>query len=305
MSRKITDAEFRKRLLKPLDEMKNEEVSPSKGINKKSESNKLEGPSTLSKYASNPTGKGSAYVANRSAIKQGLNMTFIKLLREHRKVFVAMPYTYPNGDLLYWVKVPSEFYNDNKITYDVLFLIEYDKNVERKNRTMRVYSNSPSFIFTYAYVYNKHDLLIPQLKSKLPVQALTTPPEVRNPIQSFGYEKSTYIATMYLLDGKCLTDEYVNRYARNINSMNEPQVLSRVANPDTLLAIYQHAQYERRKTHRKEKTAQQNADAAKRKKEYIESQKKVIPKKGFIVQRSPRSKITARTAQRNLLNKKK
>ena len=38
-----------------------------------------------------------------------------------------MPFIYPNGDLLYYVKVPSEDYKNNKISYDVLFLIKYDK----------------------------------------------------------------------------------------------------------------------------------------------------------------------------------
>jgi len=44
---------------------------------------------TVNKYISNPTGKGSAYVAKRSAIKNGLNLIYIKLLREHRREFYA------------------------------------------------------------------------------------------------------------------------------------------------------------------------------------------------------------------------
>jgi len=176
---------------------------------------------TLNKYISNPTGKGSAYVAKRSAIKSGLNLIYIKLLREHRKEFYAQPYIYGNGDILYYVKVPSEFYNDNKITYDVLFLIKYDKQLERKNRQVYFYSNSPSFIFTYCYVYNKHDLLIDKLKNKLPNEALTMPPDIRNPIQSLGFEKSTYVAALYLIQGGCLSDAYINRFGKTMTDFTE------------------------------------------------------------------------------------
>lgn len=302
----ISDAEFRARLLKPLDKIHNEAATAADQIYQEPEKVKSDkDPNTLNKYVSNPTGKGSGYVANRAMIKNGLNLTFIKLLREHRKAFIAMPYVYGNGDILYWVKVPSEFYSDNKITYDVLFLLKYDKNRERKNREMTVYSNSPSFIFTYCYVYNKHGLIIPKLKSKLPREALTMPPEVRNPIQSFGFEKSTYIAARYLLDGKCLSDEYINRFSKPLNELSEKTVFNKIADPEVLLSIYQHAQYEKRKTHKKEISAEQKAKREEQKKNYVETQKKITPRSGFIVQRSPRAKITARKAQRSLMNDKK
>ena len=70
---------------------------------------------TLRQYIDNPSGKGSAYLAKRATIKQGLNMTFIKLLREYKRAFTATPYIYDTGDILYHVTVPSEFYKTNKI----------------------------------------------------------------------------------------------------------------------------------------------------------------------------------------------
>lgn len=193
MNAKEFEKEFRERLLKPLEEIHANNIlnEAEKNLDQKDYNNDF---MTLTKYTSNPTGKGSAYVANRAAIKNGLNMIFIKLLREHRKEFYAVPYIYGNGDILYYIKVPSEDYDINKISYDVLFLLKYDKNLKRANRHMFLYSNSPSFIFTYCYVYNKHGLLIDKLKSKLPIEALTKPPVVRNPIESLGYDKSTYIA---------------------------------------------------------------------------------------------------------------
>ena len=299
----ISDEEFRRRLLKPLDELRsiklNNEMAKTPEVPKEPASG-----ITLSSYVSNPTGKGSAYVANRSAIKNGLNMTFIKLLREHRKQFYCIPYTYENGDILFYVKVPSEFYDDNKISYDVLFKMTYDQRLDRKNRDMKIYSNSPSFIYTYCYVYNRANFIIEMLKSKLPTEALMQAPIVRNPIGSFGYEKSTYIAARYLLDGGCLSDSYINLYGKIMTPQLEAELLKKIADPELLVAVYQHAQYQKRKTHLKELTANEKAKRDARNKQYAEEQKRIIPKKGFIVHKSPRSRITARKAQKALANEK-
>ena len=99
---------------------------------------------------------------------------------------------------------------------------------------MFLYSNSPSFIYTYCYVYNQKGLLIDKLKSKLPQMALTKFPEVRNPIGSLGYEKSTYIAARYLIDGKCLSDEYVNRYSKTMTILLRARHLPRLLTQNCL-----------------------------------------------------------------------
>ena len=50
----------------------------------------------------------------------------------------------------------------------------------------------------------------------MPSEVLTRAPEIRNPIQSLGYEKSTYIAARYLVDGHCLADDYIARFGKKI-----------------------------------------------------------------------------------------
>ena len=103
----ISDEELRKKLLKPLDEIraKRREAGDNTPIASSQSPKDAKDDMSLMKYVSNPTRKGSAYVANRSAIKQGLNMTYIKLLRNFRRAFYAVPYIYPNGDILFYVKV--------------------------------------------------------------------------------------------------------------------------------------------------------------------------------------------------------
>lgn len=254
---------------------------------------------TLRQYIDNPSGKGTAYLANRGAIKQALNLTFIKLLRESRKAFSATPYIYDNGDLLYHVKVPSEFYKTNGITYDVLFLLEHS-SARRALRNITIFSNCPSFVYTYCYVYNKKGLLIDDFKDKLPDIALNTAPVIRNPIESMGYEKSTYIAARYLMDGFCLNDTYVNRYAKRMTDANQTKLEKLIADPETLVAIYQHAAYQQRKTHRKPlDTNTKAARDAMVQKHRAKSKKEAS---GRIFARPARSKITARKAKKSLLN---
>ena len=254
---------------------------------------------TLRQYIDNPSGKGTAYLANRGAIKQALNLTFIKLLRESRKAFSATPYIYDNGDLLYHVKVPSEFYKTIGITYDVLFLLEHS-SARRALRNITIFSNCPSFVYTYCYVYNKKGLLIDDFKDKLPDIALNTAPVIRNPIESMGYEKSTYIAARYLMDGFCLNDTYVNRYAKRMTDANQSKLEKLIADPETLVAIYQHAAYQQRKTHRKPlDTNTKAARDAMVQKHRAKSKKEA---NGRIFARPARSKITARKAKKSLLN---
>ena len=295
----ISNEELGARLLKPLTERNSNSVN---GIKRNPGSLN----ESIASYIANPTGKGSAYVANRSVIKQGLNLTFIKLLREYRRHFYAVPYLYPNGDMLYLVKVPSEDYKNNKISYDVIFFIKYDANLRRQNRDIEVYSNCPSFVFTYAYVYNKKGLFFSKLRDKMPSEALNTPPEVRNPIQSLGFEKSTYIAARYLVDGHCLSDDYVARFKKMLSATEEQKLFSQVADPDVILAVYQHAKYQQAKNHRKQLSKNEQNKRDKRNRDFAKEQKKNRPNAGgFIFHHSPQSKITARKAKRSLLNDKK
>jgi len=260
---------------------------------------------SIRQYVDNPSGRGSAFLAKRATIKQGMNMTFIKLLQKHRQQFFAVPYIYPNGDVLFHVKVPSEDYSNNKIVYDVLFRLYKDEGNRYALWKMKLFSNSPAFLFTYAYVYYHSDLIVsdPNFVSKLPQIALTTPPEVRNPIESLGYEKSTYIAARYLLDGFILNDSYINRFGLRMNPIEEARLLSAVADPRLLVQLYAHAKDLQVKNRRKpvNQTAQQARE--KMKQQYIKKERANKPKKtGFIFKRAPQSKITPKQAKRKLMN---
>lgn len=301
----ISDDEFKKRLLAPLNERTYsgvEGIHPVVHHDTGIKQNSGIITESIASYIANPTGKGSAYLAKRATIKQGLNLTFIKLLQKYRRHFYATPYIYSSGDILFWVKVPSEDYEHNKIAYDVMFFIKYNKNVKLVNRDIEVYSNCPSFVFTYCYVYNQRGLFLSKLRDKMPSEVLTRAPEIRNPIQSLGYEKSTYIAARYLVDGHCLADDYIARFGKKIDQYIESNIFREVADPETIIAVYQHARYKFAKSHRKKLTKNEIRRRDKMSSKYVTQQKKIEPKGGFIFHKAPRAKITARKAKRNLLN---
>jgi len=250
----------------------------------------------------NPTGKGSAFLAKRKMIKQSLSIEFIKLLREFRREFYAIPYVLENGNIFFHVKIPSEFFKENRISYDVLFEIENDPRKRLSNRNCKFFSNSPSFLFTYAYVFNKKSIIINNFKSILPIQCLTVPPIERNPVETLGYEKSITMAAYYLINGFCLNDAYIRKFQKKGTQENLRALYRRIADPEVLLTVYQHVQYKSRKTHRKHLNKNTEKKRERISNEYRRKKKETSPKKPFIFSRQPRSKITARKAKRSLLN---
>ena len=259
---------------------------------------------SLRQYMENPTGKGTAFVAKRALIRQGMTQTFIYLLRNYRKAFYAIPYILDNGNLLYHVKVPSEEYKDNHISYDVFFELEKNDLRRRAQQDIKMFSNCPSFIFSYCYVYNTKGLIIDRLKSHLPSEALTQPPKVRNPEMQMGFEKSTWIAACYLIQGGCLTDLYISKFGQKLHAAEEARVFSGIADFNTIMAVYQKAAWEARKSHRKERnraTRERQQEAVDRYKKHQRENK--VKGVGFL-RRAPRSVITAKKAQKPIKNKK-
>ena len=104
------------------------------------------------------------------------------------------------------VKIPSESnteYKSDKIFYDVIIELSppnksYLNNESVRDYDVRVYSNCPSFTYTFTYVYYKKDALIKMPKGAYTRKALSKAPKVRNSLLLFGIEKTLWFAICYI-----------------------------------------------------------------------------------------------------------
>jgi len=109
------------------------------------------------------------------------------------------------------MRIPSESPYCTKIWYDVVFefypLSDSDITAGTlKNYGVKAYSNYPPFLFSFTYVYNKHNLLIPWLKTKCSKKALFDAPVKTNPHQVLGSDIKMWFA-MYHIKMIGLTDK--------------------------------------------------------------------------------------------------
>ena len=121
------------------------------------------------------------------------NITTVDAIKEKDNYFIL-------------VKVPSESnteYKSDKIFYDVIIELSppnksYLNNESVRDYDVRVYSNCPSFTYTFTYVYYKKDALIKMPKGAYTRKALSKAPRVRNPLLLFGIEKTLWFAICYI-----------------------------------------------------------------------------------------------------------
>ena len=89
--------------------------------------------------------------------------------------------------------VVVKFFTDNK---------KVESDAHLRNYYLQFFSNSPSFIYKYAYLYNKNKYLIEALYNKLDADYINTPPNISNEKMKMSYDKSLYCACRYLADTK-------------------------------------------------------------------------------------------------------
>lgn len=110
------------------------------------------------------------------------------------------------GDSYYFhLKIPSESHKDRDYSYDVVIRFFTDDPVAINqpnliNYYIQFFSNSPSFIYQYAYVYKKKGYLIEELFNKLDSEYEDKPPKKTNPNQVVSYDKSIYFAVRFLYE---------------------------------------------------------------------------------------------------------
>lgn len=192
---------------------------------------------TLNEFLDNPIGKGDASV-NTAVIKSALDVkyrSYTDASTGKKKIINLKIYRQPMKDI-YWIvmTIPSETERTN--SYDVVYKFINPKPMNRTSLSIskfdiQIFANSPSFAYTYSYVYNKHGLLIPELSSKLGRKFTSTAPDTRNRNQIILYDKYVYFGARYILDSKVLNrmvadaksspydEKYLQSHIRTLNNI--------------------------------------------------------------------------------------
>lgn len=170
-------------------------------------------------YIANPSGRGSAVTVNRDNLKityqNELNSLESRLGKITYEIFKGGPTAKP----IYYFKfkIPSNstkgFYNDVVIE----LTSNSDDNTNIKNirkYTVKFFANDSNFMYTYAYTYKTHGVLIADLEKKLPFRCINQKPTMRNPDNAMGYNKNIYYSYLVMERDGLFEKDTINRICK-------------------------------------------------------------------------------------------
>ena len=96
------------------------------------------------------------------------------------------------------LNIPSESCGTQLYYTTVIDILTEGKAQVQGSMYIKFFSNSPNFMFTYTYVYNKAGLLVEDYKKYLNKKALKEAPKKRNPRQLIGIEKTIAFSILFI-----------------------------------------------------------------------------------------------------------
>lgn len=169
---------------------------------------------TFDDYINNPSGKGSAVLA--SINKDQFEKELMTLEANNSKAtYKIYKQNKPGGKFTYYIHflIPSStkgFFND--------VVIELNSNSDDNTVTKTVkayyvkfFSNDSNFVYTYAYSFKSHGVLITELEKLLPFRCISQKPVMRNPDNAMGYNKGIIYAYLIMIRDGLFNKETLNR----------------------------------------------------------------------------------------------
>lgn len=186
----------------------------------------------IREYLTNPAGKGSSIFGDQSSIKERYSEE-AKSLLESGKGAPNM-YSLRNRYLIFYYQLQSksgEKYGKD-LHYDILILVDTKaitlENSKLMDMDFRVFSNSPSFLYTYLNLFNKKDLLIDWTKKMYDKETLRKSAKTRNSYGIIGYERSLYITLLL-----------IQQSYSNFNMADLMKAASTISSTDTIIHMIQ------------------------------------------------------------------
>lgn len=215
----------------------------------------------IREYVDNPMGKGDSSIPNRKQLVDSLNVKYETLIRDKGNKIKMTTYKDKFKDVYYFhLVIPSE--SKRKNSYDVVFRFsdeskEHHKELSISNYDVAVFSNSPSFAYTFAYVYAKHGLAIDWLYKKLGKEFSEKEPEVRNRFGIINYEKYIYFGAKYIIDSKRMNRAMLDLSAKPFTKL---ALGNNIRTLGDIMKEYHNAEAEVRRKAKKEKVKERSVE---------------------------------------------
>jgi len=211
----------------------------------------------LATLLSNPVGTNTTFAFNREMVKDKLYENYIKLIKEH-KDFKHDIYRYKDNFIFHF-QIPSESYADKKLYYDVVleFVPKTSDSLEKKSINtdyeIHFFSNSPAFMFTYAFVLFHNNMSVDWLDKHLSREAIKNPPKERNPVQTFGFEKTCYYAALYIKNHNLFEKDILIRESKLIKDRDLNKIFKEIMSCEDKLDQYNKFKAQQVKYNKEEK----------------------------------------------------
>lgn len=178
---------------------------------------------TFDDYYNNPSGKGSAVAPgiNKKYLYQNYEESLLSLESRKGKIQYEC-FSVDVKNKIYYIifRIPSNsvegVFNDVVVEFSSKESSILQEN-SIKNYYVRFFANDESFVFTYAYAYKTHGILITELENKLPLASTTQKAAMRNPDNTVGYCKNIVFAYLIMKRDNLFDKSILNRLCKNSN----------------------------------------------------------------------------------------
>ena len=221
----------------------------------------------IQKYMINPMGSGSSALM-LPELRKSLDIQYQELVS---KITMAW-YSFQDEYYIAHVKIPSR--SIDALFYDVL--IEVSKSSIPESSTVinggnaRVFSNCPSFTFTYAKVFDDKGDLISWTKGKYNTEVFVNDPVKRNPMKISNYERSIYFAIKFITTNGRNYKKRINLHIHKVESHME--ILNLIKSSDEIIQEYQTKK--KKQNTQKKSIVNSSKDSQKKDKKSISQKKK-------------------------------
>lgn len=211
---------------------------------------------TLFNFMENPSIVGTSKKYKDIITRNRLKPAFTKWMQGRRAIPFSVFRDEKKDEWLYQFKIESE--TEPEISYDVVLKFttnepEVKAGNDLSQYEVKFFSNSPGFSYTFAYVYNKHGILVPELHDKVSPQALSEKPIRTNKELAVGYDYTLFFAMYYLqLNSSYLRKSNMVRIAKDMHYFNPDTIAS------TEMAMSMRSESEQRIGRKVEKAVRKN-----------------------------------------------